>query len=75
MGQDSFETFAKESGGVMTQEYEARKAAMVKSFETEMWNFIATTLEPEQLERLEFIEKNPVSGVARIRHKKGKKNA
>ena len=59
----------------MTQEYEARKTALVKSFEMDMWNFIATTLDPEQIERLEFIEKNPVSGVARIRHKKGKKNA
>jgi hypothetical protein len=57
----------------MTQEYEARKAALVKSFETEMWNFIATTLEPEQIERLEFIEKNPVSGVARVAHKKKKR--
>jgi hypothetical protein len=53
----------------VTQEHEARKAELVKSFERDMWNFLATTLDPEQLTMLDQIEKEPI-GVARASHKK-----
>ena len=56
----------------MTQEHEERKAVMVKAFERDMWNFLATALDPQQLSMLEQIEKEPVSGIARAFHKKRK---
>jgi hypothetical protein len=56
----------------MTQEHEERKAVLVKAFERDMWNFLATALDPQQLIMMEQIEKEPVSGIARAFHKKRK---